>query len=474
MLFFQINYLRTFWNQSPIQARLFVVIGIFFGLFFIFCSPPMKSPDEPQHYYRSYEISSGDLVANKSTSGRYGFALPDNMANFGEKFLLAEESGSRPDQAFMRQLFKEKPAKYKRDVYFENSAVYSPIAYIPQSFGLVIGNAFNLSILTSFYLSRFFNFLFWLILIFIAIRLAPFGRWVLFTVALLPMSIYQAASLSPDAAIISVSILAISLFLYLYKTAGIKNIHIIVVAGLMTFITLVKPTYLVIGLLFLLIPRNKFKSLKTYFIWLASSLVLPSLTALCWLFFSWPISKKLVDMFQLGNSVSSSAQIHFIFNNPLHYIGTLLNSVLFDQFIFLTKGTLGVLGWGKILLPAYCYILISFTIIIGLLLEISGNNANHPSRRQKFILIITSILLSISICTSLYISFTPVSSSAIQGLQGRYFIPALSLLLIGLIPDKKLVIKNNVALIVLLLLIIFIVQCIAIVTLLNNTYLLAA
>ncbi len=63
------------------------------------------------------------------------------------------------------------------------------------------------------YLARFANLLLYVLIVYSAIKLTPVHKWVFFLLALMPMTLYEAASLSADSFTIAVSFLLIALFL---------------------------------------------------------------------------------------------------------------------------------------------------------------------------------------------------------------------------------------------------------------------
>ena len=52
-------------KKWPIE-KLFLVIGLIVGLFYVFAIPPGRAPDEESHFFRVYELSTGHLVSDVS------------------------------------------------------------------------------------------------------------------------------------------------------------------------------------------------------------------------------------------------------------------------------------------------------------------------------------------------------------------------------------------------------------------------
>ena len=89
-------------------------------------------------------------------------------------------------------------------INYINTALYSPAVYIHQVIGMKFIDMFTLYIM---YGGKIFNFLFYLILGFLAIRSLPFLKWVGVLILLAPINISLAGSLSTDPVLLSSSML---------------------------------------------------------------------------------------------------------------------------------------------------------------------------------------------------------------------------------------------------------------------------
>ena len=80
---------------------------------------------------------------------------------------------------------------------------YGWVGYLPQAAGIGLGRLVGASPLVCFYLARLANLFAAVALLFFAIRLAPFGKQLFVLIALLPMTMFELASVSCDALTIS-------------------------------------------------------------------------------------------------------------------------------------------------------------------------------------------------------------------------------------------------------------------------------
>ena len=122
------------------------------------------------------------------------------------------------------------------------------VPYLPQVFGLLLGKLFSSSPVILMYFGRLMNLILSLLIIFLAIRITPIGKWTFFLLALMPKTLYMMASLSYDALVISTSFLLIALFLYYaFKATEIRWKYIALLFFLILLLGLSKPPYFLIG-----------------------------------------------------------------------------------------------------------------------------------------------------------------------------------------------------------------------------------
>jgi len=117
--------------------------------------------------------------------------------------------------------------------------------------------------------------------------------------------------------------------------------------------------------------------------------------------------------------------MQWIFYECIPYIGIIFRT-FFHEMRFYLVSFVGILGWYDTHLHRWFYLL--FLILLTLTVLCENNDQFYFSRRQKlFLLLIFCLCLFLSY-TALYLTFNPVGSRVIQGMQGRYFIPLMPLL----------------------------------------------
>ncbi|MGC9502977.1 DUF2142 domain-containing protein [Baaleninema sp.] len=186
-----------------------------FGLAITFLTPPFQTPDEYLHFYRAFQISEGQLVAERQTGDCYGYSKYFETevclgGNLPKSVLTTVRNVSTRDLRFdinqkqdINEIFAvlDLPLNPENRVFinFKTTALHSPIPYLPQALGISIGKLFKISPLKLMYLGRLTNLLFWLGLVSFGIYWSPIHRGLLMMLALTPMSLCLASSLSLDA-----------------------------------------------------------------------------------------------------------------------------------------------------------------------------------------------------------------------------------------------------------------------------------
>jgi len=423
----------------------FLLLSVSFGVLFVFLIPPFQAPDELAHFYRSYQISdlhiNADFVTIKNDRV-YGGYLPKSVHE--DEVALRGNISGNPSGKFKPGLYKAfighpLDKKDKQFVGFVGSAIYSPAPYIPQATGIFLGELFDLSPLVLTWLGRLFNLTAWIACVYVAIRIIPLAKWALVALALNPLSLFLAASLSADASTIGSIFIFVSLLLK-YKQRGtrLSRKEIAILTTVVCLIPLFKPTSLIVCLLVFILPVKAFKNLKNYLIFCLGSLFLATIITLLWNLSVADIIESAGNVMQPGLGVSAHEQTKFIFTHPLKYMYALFNTYIDpvgpsygDAVLHSFNGTL---GWLDTNIPQWT-ILLHFTVVLAALVYQFGRGV-IISAKQKIFIIGVSVATSIAMITALYVGYTKVGASIIQGLQGRYFIP-LSILWVPLFTGRK-------------------------------------
>lgn len=415
---------RSFWHSLSEPQNVFLLLGSFFGLVLVFTTPPALVGDEPNHFFRAYQISDGVIIGTKNEIGSGGW-LPVNVLETNRK--LVGDIEMRYDVKFDTNLIWELrqvplDEENKTFVSFNNTAVYSPVAYVPQIIGIFTGKFFGASALGLIYYARIFNLIFFLALSFWAIKKTPVFKWVFCFLWLTPTTMFQAASASVDAFTFGICFVAVAHFLFYAFTENveIKRAAIVKIFALCFIAALCKQAYVFLPLLFLTIPRRKFKSTTIYLLTFFALIAVCFAAVGVWSYFVKPIFVP----YRTDVEISPDAQLNFIFNNPFHFLKIVAASyVNFSPYYFLTF--FGQLTWLDLFVPRWLPVFLFAVVIIIALFD--KNPGINISKFNKTIFALIILCTALIIGALLYISWSPIAADRVAGIQGRYFIPVAPL-----------------------------------------------
>lgn len=255
--------------QKPLAAAVFIAVllamlhaplylfvpavGLALGVTFTYVTPALVAPDEYTHLAAAYELAStwsgqtaadedGNLLLRECDAAHFGTKTGDIgvLAYKNEAIAETSESGS-PDVL---------------TTHSEVKAGQGSGSYLAQALGIRLARAQGKNFYTMLLYGRLANLILYLLLAAMAVWLAPTSLRGLFAcVALLPMPLQLAASLSPDAAVLGLvfSFTALCLRLRGEKAVWWQKILLIVLGGLTAP---GKAIYLPVILLCLLIPAE--------------------------------------------------------------------------------------------------------------------------------------------------------------------------------------------------------------------------
>ena len=417
---------------SAMQAWLLALVCVA-TLAFAVLTPPFQAPDENQHYMKALMLSGGHVLTDRR-GDLIGGELPRSAVDLhGVDFPTDAGLGSRRfDWAMLERAWKadsERTGKSFAD--FPNVANYAPSLYAPGAAGLLLGDAFGLPRLGSFYVGRLMNALAGLALLGAALGLMPFGRNALLATALLPTFCYQTGSLSPDAVINGVGFvgLAISLRIAAMGSNATRSAGLWITAPLLA---LAKGVYLPLMAAGLQWPQHR----RDWRPWLLlGAMAGGALVFILWMKMSGgsPALYHIMSR-KTGENVMTAplgAQLAVIMTDPGAYVRTLSSSVVERVPVYVLQ-IVGRFGWNAILLPLAAYPLAAMMVGAGVL---SGSGARIGiGRRLWWLAVAGGVALLIE--TAMYLTATPLGADFIQGTQGRYFLPLLPLALLAILPER--------------------------------------
>jgi len=400
---------------------IFLGLSLLVGITLVFINVPQVRYDEHAHFWRAYEISKGNFISRTSNT------LPNSVIGLFER-----EDGSYPNKEINYNTIKEKIGdslnpQEERAFPVGATGSLTPISYIPQVIGITIGRILQFSPIIILWLGRLTNLFAYIALVFIAIKIMPSEKWksIIMIIALFPMSMNLAATVSPDTVIIGFTILAISYAMYLKFEAnkiGLKQISIF--GALCMIPTVCKIVYFPLGLLVLLLPKEKFenKTKRNLSFILTGALI----------FVPYLILNKIVGLgdYAIAIRTNMMEQCLFTASDIVRDFGIAINT-MYSEFSLYLFEMIG--GWNTIEL-------ISITILVILLFEmflkVEESEKYKFDKKDKIVFGIICLIEILGVVAAMYLGWTQAKQTVVEGVQGRYFLPVIPLICIILSKNK--------------------------------------
>lgn len=412
-------------------ATFFMLVAGSIGLGFVIVTPPFQGWDEREHFYRAYQVSefnakSEIVVAPNaanvpgSEAKGYGGEFPLSTVRGVESLHRNEDKEGVYNYALINDLNKD-PADFDQSqaVRFDNTAIYSPAGYVPQSFAIFIVNVFKGSFIEALYLARVFGLLFWIALVYLSIRCIPIGKNVFLVLALNPVAIFLAATLSPDAMAGGFIALTAALLLRAANQKEKMSVGLIVTIGLlMLFAVLIKNVYLPVILLLFMLPRSVLE-----YKWKAAIMMLCIIAAFVWNISILSVAQSIPAYFGVTDPVGAAGQAHAILDNPIKFIAVVVWNIFGTNSILVSQTYVGIFDRNPV--PDWVVFVWILTLISALCYKEETISLMKANIKKRIIWIFSGVATAITglVIVSLYLGWSIIGDKDIVGVQGRYFIP---------------------------------------------------
>lgn len=414
-------------NRNPFLGcsikpeKIFLFFGLFFGIIFALLTPPFQVPDEQDHFYTAYAISQGQSRLEEASIPVPFVDLWTSVKDL--RFNMLARLQWNELEPFLSIPLTDQ----QKQISLYNTRFYSSILYLPQAMGIYISKGLGLSALAVFWGGRLSALIFWLLIMYAGLRIAPTFKWVLMFLVLTPISLFEGASYSADCMTNAFSFLSIAILLKAAspECESINFKRAILLAASFTPLIFLKFPYITQIALLCLIPLRKYVHKRHfYFIILIAFLCLGL----------WFIRIQLLSGSSLFGTHQNTPgnlqqQMSFILSNPIGYLDILRNTLSASLGVYLVS-FVGILGWIYPYLPLYIYVMYYFILIF---LALADHRRDFIVQRvSKGILFATSITVFLGILTTLYLTWTRVGGPYVEGVSGRYFFPFAPLLILAL------------------------------------------
>jgi uncharacterized membrane protein len=311
--------------------------------------------------------------------------------------------------------------------------LYSCVGYIPSGGAIWAGRLFGTSPLTQMYLGRFANLATYIMLVFLALRLLPDFRLPLLVLAVMPMSLHQAASLSIDAIGIALSVLLSAYILRLAFSKDVPRIdrrhHLALIAGII-LLALCKASVGLV-LLVLLIPAAKFSSRRGRWVAFTGYVFLALGTMVVWQYANRSNGEIFATLRGLIG-VHAGDSLFLMLRHPFEFLGAVGRTLLAIRWDLLQE-FVGKLGWLDIRLPWWIVVTYPVVLVVAAAAPASRVRLSGRNRATLAAIFVINIVAVFALVGATWDAFVPNSPAGIiSGVQGRYLIPFTFPLLVAM------------------------------------------
>jgi uncharacterized membrane protein len=426
---FLLSCLRTAIERLKPEI-LFLVLACSFGLAVLVANAPFQAADENDHFFRVFQLSEGTLIGEK-LGNEAGGELPqpaiDVTNTEGIPFHYETKMSYRLFERLSHPVFVDWGRAPRVYHAFPHTVVYPPAGYLPQTIAVFFGRHLRIGPLGLMYLARLAAFAASVALGYAALRVLPIYRWTTLVLLLCPMSLYLFGSIASDGVLIAAATLLMArvarLALQRDRPADLgEQVIMLILAGILA---LAKPVYLPLAGVALFVTWPKLGSPRSKVLFSAATFVCCVLPIFLW-------GRVEVALFVPGKGnifLDPVAQAHHIVKMPLAFLVLVAHSIRIQYFNNF-RWMVGMLGWGDTPMPDWFYATFGYGILGCLVLESKG--AKDISWRLRAVMVTAAVVSVVLIYAAQYSSWNPPGSSVpIEGIEGRYFLPLLPLVVLS-------------------------------------------
>lgn len=404
--------------------RVYGVMGLFFGLVLCFLTPPFMVADEIGHFFRAFQISEGEIVTHRIDETHAGTDLPRSLMAAHVSLVGSKPSdrNAKIDWTVWRAALTTPLDPNDRTPTVFPQGLYNPLVYVPAATGIAIARVFDASPVILLYVGRVLTCLAMVSLVTLAIWLSPIMQWTLAAIMLVPLVLFQSASVSADAMTFALCFFFIATawryMLQKDKSLDRRSGALLILASI--GVALAKQAYFPLLTLLVFIPKRFYgdSSRRKWTVTLGLAGISIAFVA-AWTWLIIPIN--VPSRFDIP--VDSKAQLRHVLGDPMGFLGLVWKDVGEHAFYYLDSMVGKYLAWLDLILPSKLIMAIGRNVILIALCD--GVARYFVSLKVKLVHAALVVTLFTFILLTQYLAWTRVGAAAIDGPSGRYFIPFL-------------------------------------------------
>ena len=428
--------------------KIYFLTVLLMGMLFTAVLPPLSAPDEVLHFVGAYELSNKIMLKpSRDTDGNVIIRKEDEyIVNWpgDNDWNKATVIGQTLDSSVYKEIHNYGFFGVREEgesITLQQPVATTPLAYLMPAMGITLARLLHLSAFGLLFLGRFMNLLLFSVLGALSVKRTPVGKKVFFAVSLFPMTLEITGSYSYDSYIIALSFYLTAVILdhaigSEYRTITLRDI--VEMGILAVLLSPCKMIYATLFALCLMIPIKKWKK-PSLMRWgttvlligalIIGSIVLVNLREVLRYVNASGVTQapeltssgevNTVKLHDLSELIRDKTLVFRIIRNTFQILGT--------QYLGTTVGMwLGAFDRGLSTPTPFLFVFWIGAILTGAY----DHEEPVPEIWKRLIMAGTVIFLTFILLTSMLLSYTPADTFYILGVQGRYFLPYLPVLLL--------------------------------------------
>lgn len=429
-------------DSRPIS--LFVIVALLIGTAAALLNPAFGGYDESDHFLRAWQISDGDFVSRvgAGTHGEstHGGLMPAHLLTDIFVLKAAGESSSGKAARAFKYLGSDAPAGHRVFIQFPATASYSPMTYLGAAAGIRASRWLHLSTLATLWVARLFGLALYVAIAARALHHMRRRRWLLASLAIAPVTVLQASTISADGITLALSLLAIAYTLRIVTLDATEALpRNLAAEGFVIAIALglAKPPYILFLLLLALVLLRRGAQRRRR-VW-AGLVMGPGFVASA----VWNLyAQGVYTAPERIRNVDSGRQLRFIASHPLRFAQAIGSTITGDGLRISHEMLLSTSSWMP---PSAFVAVMTGALVIALIVGI-GRPTGHDHESDTALGLTMAVIAlgtAFLVVVLAYAGWNPVGASRVNELQGRYLYPSLALIVLALGLRAKRALVND-------------------------------
>lgn len=436
--------LAVLWKKQLPPEKIFLMLAIPVGVALLCFLSVNFINDGEAHFARAYHYANVILgVAQKDTDD-YITMRADDVDTLYSSGFQDQQHAQNMYHIYENWSWFVKDNTLVNKVKWRSAGQTSSVAYLPSVVGIVVARILHLGTYPMVYLARIIPFLCYLLGCYYAIKITPVGKHIMVFLAALPMSIQQATGITYDNVSYIALFLLISCTLKIYFEGAAKREKILLILSCMMLGICKGGIYTPMLLILLFLPKEKMGEIKKKIQYIILAGVLTVCVAVAGygtVILNYihpqtvvaeeekdPDSANEDDKGADEKTVVRNYGISYCIKEPAGFAKVVINTII-ERTGYYVEGMIGrMAAWAVEKLPVWSCILFGFIILLA---KNGIGEEQYPLGTGMKLGMLLTFAVVIGAFFVLFLIETPYYNSYIWGIQGRYFIPLIMLLLLG-------------------------------------------